>query len=105
MTKNEVVLYAAIGVAVAGAYAYHRSTKQAPKAAPAQTQAPIASRRPYAITAAVRPFKAVKVKRKSTARKILGTGANLVSQFGCSHLNGYQKTLCQQGSGALMSFA
>lgn len=105
MTKNDVVLYAAIGVAVAGVYAYTRSRKQTPeKAAPAQTQAPIASRRPSAITAPVQAAKPVKAKTPSTAKKIATTSVNLAAQFGCSHLNGYQKTLCQQGSGALMSF-
>lgn len=65
-----------------------------PSAVPARNKTKV-------ITARVPVTRPAKVKGPSLSKQIAGTAISAGAQFGCSHLTGYQKDLCHQGTGII----
>jgi len=105
MRTKEVVIYTAIGVAVVYAYKKYQDSKN--HQAKATLPPAVLMAKPRVVTATVRskPVPKVASARKPSSnsgkKSLVSGGISAAAQFGCSHLSGVQKTLCQQGSGIL----
>jgi len=107
MRNKDIVIYAAVGVAVVYAYKKYQDSKN--HQAKATPPSPVLMARSTVVTAPVKSRPVVRVAakkpssntKKPSNKQLVTSGISAAAQFGCSHLTGLQKTVCQQGSGIL----